>query len=325
MGLGELPKDPSPRVIYSGAAPNQQIVPTVYWAIAQHPHARIFLVGSDYIFPHSANAQIRALATHLGARIVYEHYEPLGSADFSSLAADLKKTQPDIVFNTVNGLDNSNLFENLAKADPTGQQYLTVSFSVEETQIREIGAARVVGRYAAWNYFHDVDNPRLSDYLPRYRSYLGADDVQTSDPVEAAYLQIMIFAEAARRAGSVAPDEVLRAAKGLVLEGFASPVRVDPDNQHLWKNAQIRRYGQRRVFEPVWSSGYPLRPDPAANYSTDLPYMQVGKARRKRNRCGPLAHLGVGGGSNGRSAVLPRKRRPPGRAGGRRLAAESQQ
>ena len=215
------------------------------------------------MFPRSANAQIRELATRLGGTVVGERYEPLGTADFSRLQTQLAASRPDVIFNTVNGLDNASLFDALSRADPTGQRYLTISFSVEETQVREIGAGRFVNRYAAWNYFHDAGNPRLADFLPRYREYLGADDAQTSDPVEAAYLQIMIFAEAARRAGSVAPDDVLRAARGLVLQGFTGPVRVDPDNQHLWKHVEIRRFGSHRVFDPVWNSGYPIRPDPA--------------------------------------------------------------
>lgn len=38
----------SPNIIYTGAAPNQQIIPTVKWSI-DNLGKRIFLVGSDYI------------------------------------------------------------------------------------------------------------------------------------------------------------------------------------------------------------------------------------------------------------------------------------
>lgn len=265
-GFGEEPRDPSPRVIYSGAAPNQQIVPSVQWALQALPsgqNARIYLVGSDYVFPRSANALIRSLVKLQGGSIVGERYEPLGRADFKGLAEDLERSKPNIIFNTVNGIDNSGLFEILARLDPQGDRYLTLSFSVEETQIREIGAGRFVNRYAAWNYFHSASNPRIADFLPRYRQYLEADDAQTSDPVEAAYLQTMLFAQAARRAGSIAPDDVIRAARGLVLSGFSDMVRVDPENQHLWKNVEIRKFGPRRLFDPIWKSGYPIRPDAA--------------------------------------------------------------
>ena len=46
----------SPAVIYTGAAPNQQILPAVEWAYTTSGKRRFFLVGSDYVFPHAANA-----------------------------------------------------------------------------------------------------------------------------------------------------------------------------------------------------------------------------------------------------------------------------
>ncbi|MFC1673841.1 transporter substrate-binding protein, partial [Pseudomonadota bacterium] len=44
----------SPNIIYTGAAPNQQIIPAGVWALEQLGR-RVFLVGSDYVFPRTAN------------------------------------------------------------------------------------------------------------------------------------------------------------------------------------------------------------------------------------------------------------------------------
>ena len=47
----------SPNVMYIGAAPNQQIVPAVDY-LAENYGTKIFLVGSDYVFPRTANSII---------------------------------------------------------------------------------------------------------------------------------------------------------------------------------------------------------------------------------------------------------------------------
>ena len=266
-GTGEKPLDPSPRVVYSGAAPNQQLAPAVIWALAETPSPKVFLIGSDYVFPRSANALMRPLIKALGGQVVGEEYQPLGKADFGKLPQWLAETNPNIILNTVNGIDNASLFEALSHLDPDGRRYLTISFSVEETQIRQIGAGRFTGRYAAWNYFHDTGNARLRTFLPSFRRYFQSDDIQTSDPVEAAYVQLKIFADAARRAGSTDPDAVLAAVRGLVVQGFQETMRVDPDNRHLWKSAQIRRFSRRGIFEPVWTAAYPIRPDAAPDFA----------------------------------------------------------
>ena len=266
-GTGEKPLDPSPRVVYSGAAPNQQLAPAVIWALAETPSPKVFLIGSDYVFSRSANALMRPLIKALGGQVVGEEYQPLGKADFGKLPQWLAETNPNIILNTVNGIDNASLFEALSHLDPDGRRYLTISFSVEETQIRQIGAGRFTGRYAAWNYFHDTGNARLRTFLPSFRRYFQSDDIQTSDPVEAAYVQLKIFADAARRAGSTDPDAVLAAVRGLVVQGFQETMRVDPDNRHLWKSAQIRRFSRRGIFEPVWTAAYPIRPDAAPDFA----------------------------------------------------------
>ncbi len=44
----------SANIIYTGAAPNQQIVPGARWAM-QTFGQRVYLVGSEYVFPRTAN------------------------------------------------------------------------------------------------------------------------------------------------------------------------------------------------------------------------------------------------------------------------------
>lgn len=53
----------SPNVVYTGAAPNQQIIPAIKWCVTALKAKRFFLVGSDYVLPRAANAIIRDEAT----------------------------------------------------------------------------------------------------------------------------------------------------------------------------------------------------------------------------------------------------------------------
>ena len=49
----------SPCILYMGAAPNQQILPALKWAMTSLHKKRFYLVGSDYVFPRAANAIIK--------------------------------------------------------------------------------------------------------------------------------------------------------------------------------------------------------------------------------------------------------------------------
>ena len=54
----------SPNIMYMGASPNQQIVPAVDYC-AQNIGKRMFLIGSDYVFPRTANKIIKAQIAEL--------------------------------------------------------------------------------------------------------------------------------------------------------------------------------------------------------------------------------------------------------------------
>lgn len=70
----------SPNIFYTGAAPNQQIVPAVDWLLEQG-RKRMFLLGSDYVFPRTAHQIIKAQLAANGGELVGEEYTPLGHTD----------------------------------------------------------------------------------------------------------------------------------------------------------------------------------------------------------------------------------------------------
>ena len=61
----------SPDIIYTGAAPNQQIIPMVNWAM-RHYGRRAYLIGSDYVFPRTANQIVKKLLLAQDGQLVAE-------------------------------------------------------------------------------------------------------------------------------------------------------------------------------------------------------------------------------------------------------------
>lgn len=250
----------SPNVIYTGATPNQQVMPAVSYAL-KHFGKRVFLVGSDYIFPRTANAIIRDQVHALGGEVVGEEYLPLGGTDVAPIVCEITATKPDVILNTVNGDSNIAFFHALREAGITPADIPTISFSIGETELAHMDAAGIAGDYAAWNYFQSIDNPQNRDFLTAFRGRFGADRV-VSDPLEAAWFGVHLWAQAVRRAGSADPDKVLQAIKG---EGMRAPeglVYVDERNQHTWKHARIGRIRDDGQFDIVWASDKPVRPIP---------------------------------------------------------------
>ncbi len=266
----------SPNIIYTGAAPNQQITPAVEWCHAAFG-PRMFLVGSDYVFPRTANVIIRQQLAGWGASPVGEEYRPLGSQDFEGIVRQIAETQPDVVLNTINGDSNQAFFAALSKAGIDAQTIPVMSFSIAEDELRSIDTGLTTGHYCCWNYFQSVDTPANRRFVRKFRERYGISRV-TDDPIEAAYSQVHLFAKAVEKAGSTDVAAIREAARGLIFSAPGGLIRIDPQNQHTWKVARIGRIERGRQFSIVWSSEDPLPPRPYLPEHFVIPAREHGDA-----------------------------------------------
>ena len=256
----------SPNIIYNGATPNQQVMPAVSYSLT-HFGPRVFLVGSDYVFPRTANEIIRDQVSALGGETVGELYLPLGGKNVAPMIDAIVKAKPDVILNTINGDSNVAFFRGLREAGITPDRLPVVLFSISETELPELGAEAMAGNYAAWNYFQSVDTPENRAFLEKFRARFGADRV-VSDPLEAAYFGVMLWAQAVRAAGSAEPAAVLAKIRGQGMHAPGGLAYIDGPTQHTWKYARIGRIRSDGQFDIVWSSDKPVRPMPFPLFRT---------------------------------------------------------
>jgi urea transport system substrate-binding protein len=254
----------SPNIVYTGAAPNQQIIPAVRWCVSSQKKKRIFLVGSDYVFPRTANAIIRDQAKDLGAEIVGEQYVPLGSSAVDDVVRKIVATQPEAILNSINGDSNVPFFRALRAAGITPDRIPTISFSISEEELSSLSMKDVVGDYAAWNYFQTVDRPQNRDFVRRFHARYGKGRV-ISDPMEAAYFGVGLWAQAVNEAGEDGARAIRKAIRHQSIDAPSGLVRLDPETQHASKVFRIGRITKDSRFEVVFSSDSPLAPMPYPN------------------------------------------------------------
>jgi len=250
----------SPNIFYTGATTNQQIVPAVDWLL-ENKGKKFYLLGSDYVFPRTANMIIKAQLKAKGGELVGEEYTPLGATDYSTIISKIQAAKPDVVFNTLNGDSNVAFFKQLKDAGITSDKLTTMSVSVAEEEVRGIGADVLAGHLTAWNYFQSIDSPENKKFVDAYKAKYGADRV-TDDPIEAGYTAVYLWKEAVEKAGSTDVDKVKEAAKGLEFDAPEGKVKIDGDNQHLYKVARIGEAQPDGQFKELWNSGDAVKPDP---------------------------------------------------------------
>jgi urea transport system substrate-binding protein len=248
----------SRNIFYTGSCPNQQVEPAVTWLL-QHKGKRFYLLGSNYVFPRTANKIIKAQLKQQEGTVVGEEYVPLGETDFTKIISTIKQAQPDVVFNTLNGDSNIAFYHQYRESGITADEIPILAVSVAEAELQRIGKA-AVGHYACWSYFQSLDTPRNRQFVENFQQRYGADRV-TSDPIEAAYTQVYLWKQAVEHAQSFEVERVRVAAYGQSFEAPGGLVRIEP-NHHVGRACRIGQILPSGQFEIIYSHARPINPLP---------------------------------------------------------------
>jgi len=270
----------SDNVIYTGAAPNQHVIPLARHLLNNHGN-RGWFVGSNYVWAWENNRILRESLTETGGSILGERYFPVGETDLGALVAQIVQDRPDFVFNTLIG-ESCYEFLRLLHAEAVASgldqpnQLPVASCSLSEAELPLIGDA-AAGHLSSSVYFSTIDSPENARFTAqwdgRYR-HLG----RASADGEAAYIAVHLLAMAVANAGSTGLSDVRAAARGL---HFAAPqglVTVDPDNLHCSMRPRIGKSTADGTFEILHEEPSPVRPDP---------YLVWASAKQKDGRLGP--------------------------------------
>lgn len=251
----------SENIVYMGAAPNQQIVPAIEYLVDQG-YKKIFLLGSDYVFPRTANMIINAQVDAIdGVEVVGEEYAAMDQTEFSSIIKKIQDAKPDVIVNTLNGTGNVSFFKQLADKNISSDDIMTMSFSIAEEEVKTIGADILKGNLVSWNYYQTTDTPRNQEFVKAYKAKFGEDRV-TSDPAEAAYDAVYTWAAACEKAGSFEVEDVRAALDGLSIDAPEGTITVNGENQHISKTVRIGEIKEDGLIYETYATEEAVEPDP---------------------------------------------------------------
>lgn len=258
-------QEASPNVVYTGATPPQQAIPAVDFLLAQGIR-RFFLVGTDYIYPHTTNAILRGYLHSRDVLAVAERYTEFGQKDWSKIVDAIRrfaKGARTAIVATVSGDANLHFFRELARQKITADVIPVMSLSINEAELPALARSNVAGHYVAWNYLHALDRDENRAFIDEWRRFAGDPNAVTNDPMEATWIGFHLWAAAVEAAGSTDTDKVRAALAGRRMaapSGFT--VWLDGGTRHLHKPVVIGRIGNDGCIVPVSVSAGLVAPEP---------------------------------------------------------------
>jgi urea transport system substrate-binding protein len=140
-----------------------------------------------------------------------------------------------------------------------------MSFSVSEAELAAIGESGIPNHYAVWSYFQGIGTPVNQRFVERFKDRFGEGRVVDA-PMEAAYIGVLLWAQAARDAGSLEPMAVRDALGRQSLDAPEGIVSVDQGSGHLWTTVRVGKARPDGQFDVVWGTEHPIRPEPFPSY-----------------------------------------------------------
>lgn len=292
-------EESSKNVFYTGAAPNQQAIPTVDYLLKQGVK-RWALVGTDYVYPRTANKILEAYLKSKGFKDedIMISYTPFGHSDWQSIVSDIKKFgaagKKTAVVSTINGDANVPFYKELSNQGISAKDIPVVAFSVGEEELSGIDTKPLVGHLAAWNYFESVDSDANDDFIEEWHKYTGDEKRVTNDPMEATYIGFNMWVKAVEKAGTTESNAVQDALIGVTVPNLSGSYATMMPNHHITKPVligEIQEDGQFQVVDETpttvvadeWSDYLPGSKDLIADWRKPL---SCGNFNVKTGKCG---------------------------------------
>ena len=252
----------SPNIVYTGAAPNQQVIPAVSWSLRapQGPQVLPGRLGLRLAAlrqrDHQGPAQGRWGPS--GRRGVH----PLRQHDVDGLRRRDQEGQARRDHQHGGRRQQRGVLSSWREPRASAPRACRCSsFSIAEDELRKLPVRAMVGDYAAWNYFQTSTGQENREFVRKFQARYGSDRV-TSDVIVAAYNSVYLWAQAVEEAET---DRDRRGAQG---GPQAEPESAGRDHlgrretQHTWRPVYIGRIRGDGQFDIVWNSEKPVRPVP---------------------------------------------------------------
>ena len=252
----------SPNIVYTGATPNQTVIPLVEYLFNKYGK-KFGLVGSDYIFPREINRIVKEFLVESNGSTTAEIYLPQGADDerFQFAAEKLVESGSSVILSTVVGGDTAKLYEACHNKGINAKICPIASLTTSESELACMSVESRAGHITALPYFQSIETDTNKDFLARYESKYGPDDMPCVYS-EATYSQVRVMARALNRMSSQSPELLLSTMQGVQFEAPQGKIMIDPDNNHVYVTPRIGKSTTEGTFEVVWQAPEPVKPDP---------------------------------------------------------------
>ncbi|MFD2205352.1 transporter substrate-binding protein [Kiloniella antarctica] len=280
-------------IIYTGACPNQHIVPMFERVIPEFGK-RVYLTGTNYVWGWEVNRIARELITSCGGEVTGENYLPFHSTDVERMIETIRETRPSFILNNLIDASSYALYRAFYAAGKTDDFFRPencpiISCNVTECELDKIGYDAAEGHLSISPYFENLDTPDNSKFLEKvYKK--RSKKLPISAFFVNGYATVNYLAESIKTAGS---EDIEAVKKGLFGQKFQTPLGqtvISQKTHHAALPYYIGKIKPHGGFDILPSRSDAITADP---YLVNFDTSQFANLVNKTNPATTTSHLKV--------------------------------
>ena len=198
---------------------------------------KLYLIGSDYIWPKKMNEAVRVAAGRNGASVIGEEYVPFGIKDFASALRKIDGSGADTLVVSVVGADAITLIKQFTGAG-LKKKVRILFFGFSENYLAGLSTAESDDIVTVSSFTSTLQKPEAAAFVKKVRERFGPQTI-VSNNLYAHYNLMRLYFGGVKRAGSADKEKVTDAMPGQTLATANGEVQLRASDRHVDLNTLI--------------------------------------------------------------------------------------
>ncbi|MGD9538713.1 MAG: transporter substrate-binding protein [Alphaproteobacteria bacterium] len=269
-------------IINTGPLANQHSYELVPYMVKNFG-PKVYLVGSNYIWPKESNKNIKVWLERAGGEVLGEDYVPLGGSEFSPIFNKIRQNEPNWIMSTVVGDSDIALHRQFLQEGFKSDKMPIAALTTGEIETKAMGNEAGAGHFLSAPYFQTLQNPTNDKFKEEYFASEWGKNGVTHYNMEETYTGILFWVKGLERAleetggdwEAITP-RMIRDVSGnwrdqgpVTLSDEESPEGkcwVDPENFNYHCVPKIGHCQANGQFDIVFTAPAHVAPDPFSIY-----------------------------------------------------------
>ena len=238
-------------IVCTGSTPAQTLAKLVP-EVMRRWGKRVYILAADYNYGQITARWVAKFARDGGGTAVASDFFPLDVTNFGPTIRNIQAAAPDMVVSVLVGGAHMSFYRQWAAAGMKSRIPLASTTFGVGNEHRVLSPEESEGIVACYGYFAELPGAANRAFLDRLAARFGDRAPAVNELAVRSYEGFMLWAEAARRAGSTDRMAVIEALEGgLAIDGPSGRLAVDPATHHVVQTVYLGEIadGAFRVFE----------------------------------------------------------------------------